>query len=409
MKLPPNHLHPRSNAAWLYEKAYFFDLNWKAGDKDESNQRLLEQRNHKLFAIRFGEAPPSAPLANQHIELWTTYPGLLAGTGYSHEMGFLGEMKLGFSLDYTSGRPYLPGSSVKGILRSPFRQQAFREYLRALLQAIAGPLPEDMPELLHQLEMEIFEGRRAGKQDAEASPEAYEPLPQHQRDLFFDAFAIESQHNSHHAEERGAFLGPDFIAPHLNREHPEMSPFTNPTPIAFVKVLPEVRFRFEFRLHDSVAWPALTADKKQALFRELLLDLGAGAKTRTGYGRLKDKADSQRAELGAEGAQASDNPSAGDTGAKLPPSPPSLPTYTQKDFNHLYKSAGALIACVVGNQGGKLECMYILDGQEHRASVSYRASSEFSIGQWVELKISDVGNLSKGKKPTFGFKGKHTP
>ena len=52
------------------------------------------------------------------FELTTTYPGLVLGTGYSHETGTEGEFKLGFYFDWTTGLPVIPGSSVKGILRA---------------------------------------------------------------------------------------------------------------------------------------------------------------------------------------------------------------------------------------------------------------------------------------------------
>ena len=42
------------------------------------------------------------------------------GVGYQHETGAMGEAKIGFYFDYTTGLPCLSGSSVKGIIRSAF-------------------------------------------------------------------------------------------------------------------------------------------------------------------------------------------------------------------------------------------------------------------------------------------------
>ena len=55
-----------------------------------------------------------------HFELKTTYPGALIGSGLVHGVGDDHEIKIGFQFDYVSGLPYIPGSSVKGILRSMF-------------------------------------------------------------------------------------------------------------------------------------------------------------------------------------------------------------------------------------------------------------------------------------------------
>jgi len=56
------------------------------------------------------------------IELTTVYPGLLIGSGYPHESSVIGELKLGFHFDYTTGLPVIPGSSIKGVLRDAFEK-----------------------------------------------------------------------------------------------------------------------------------------------------------------------------------------------------------------------------------------------------------------------------------------------
>ena len=59
------------------------------------------------------------------ILLNTTYPGLLIGSGYIHEIGSTNienELKLGFFFDHTTGLPIIPASSVKGLLRSAFKK-----------------------------------------------------------------------------------------------------------------------------------------------------------------------------------------------------------------------------------------------------------------------------------------------
>ena len=54
------------------------------------------------------------------ISFKTTYPGLAVGLGYIHESDEIEDYKMGMSFDHTTGVPYIPGSSVKGTLRSVF-------------------------------------------------------------------------------------------------------------------------------------------------------------------------------------------------------------------------------------------------------------------------------------------------
>ena len=83
------------------------------------------------------------------------------------------------------------------------------------------------------------------------------------------------------------FLADDFITPHINRENPKISPFSNPTPLMFLKVLPEVTFLFQFDLKDSKDENGLSAKEKKELFEEILKLLGIGAKTNVGYGQFQ--------------------------------------------------------------------------------------------------------------------------
>jgi hypothetical protein len=89
-----------------------------------------------------------------------------------------------------------------------------------------------------------------------------------------DAFPKES------FKHEGRFLAGDYITHHED-------PLKNPNPVMFLKVLPEVEFVFNFKLNDSKLIQALTANNKLNLFKQILLDLGIGAKTNVGYGQFK--------------------------------------------------------------------------------------------------------------------------
>lgn len=191
-------------------------------------------------------------LGNESLKLKTTYPGLLLGSGYSHDTGLEGDFKLGFYFDYTTGLPIIPGSSIKGVLRSVFKHE---DYIKELLGK------EGL--VIKELEQEIFDFG----------------------DTFYDA-EIETEYKR--------IFGEDYLCPH------DENPLKNPTPLKFLKVLPGITFRFQFKLEDGL----ITAKEKNELFRKILLDIGVGAKTNVGYGqfdrkvsdKLKEEADKKKQE-----------------------------------------------------------------------------------------------------------------
>lgn len=177
------------------------------------------------------------------FKLSTTYPGALLGAGLLHGVGDEGEIKIGFQFDHTSGLPYIPGSSVKGIIRSMFSHP---EYIRDIL----GIQIEDAD--YRNLEKQLFDEGRI---------------------IFFDALPVLPE-----GIEGQNIIGDDFITPHKD-------PLKNPIPIQFLKVLPDVTFRFSFLKKENVL-PVGKNVKLGELFKRILMDTGVGAKTNVGYGRL---------------------------------------------------------------------------------------------------------------------------
>ncbi|HQO51091.1 MAG TPA: type III-B CRISPR module RAMP protein Cmr6, partial [Bacteroidales bacterium] len=107
----------------------------------------------------------------------------------------------------------------------------------------------------------------------------------YERDIFFDAYLVSTQHPAIYRssyKNQKSFIGDDYITPHVNRKKPEMSPFTNPIPLMFLKILPEVTIQFQFDVKEGL----LTKEQKEELFRRMLLDFGIGAKTNVGYGQF---------------------------------------------------------------------------------------------------------------------------
>lgn len=276
------------NLGWKFYKAYYkgntqyaFKDIVDAMPKEEDSPEAKKARKKKAEKIGehyfepfhqelFGfELPKNVNIStfngrkNIHsFKLKTTYPGLFIGSGYTHGMGAVGEIKIGFYFDHTTGLPCLPGSSIKGVIRNAFEN--YEDYVASIIEELIEVHPTDQE--MTQLLWEIFEGRPSKNEKRTVSS--------YQQDTFLEAMLIAG-------DEQGKIMGNDFITPHKN-------PLKNPIPIQFIKILPNVAFEFAFQLRDSKVLPALTAEKKCILFKQILLDLGVGAKTNVGYGQFDE-------------------------------------------------------------------------------------------------------------------------
>lgn len=304
----------RNIGLWYYRTFFSeyheLDPNIKADDKKlskwlyENCKPILDadlthysDATDSLNNLSFIQDPDNLMLNRSTFQLRTIYPGLVCGIGYEHEIGFKNEFKLGFSFDYTTGLPYLPGSTVKGTLRSAFKHKGYPEYIiKEWINRFDSDDQREWPwELengfsknqliykLHEiidhidwnrLEDHVFEGSSYFSKDQ---------LNNYQIDVFFDAFISET------FNDNGLFLGDDYITCHQNKENPALSPFTDPNPVRFLKVRSDVEFTFGFRLSDVAIGDGINFDKeiKKELFKQILLDLGIGAKTNVGYGQFE--------------------------------------------------------------------------------------------------------------------------
>lgn len=216
-------------------------------------------------------------LVYKEFELETTYPGLLCGIGYHHEVNKPKDeeavpfFQLGMYFDYSSGLPVIPASSIKGALRAAVNDWEFLAD-----EAITVLIKEHKPSLLEELKDseklkkafidEVFKGleyQKEGENTKEKRFSIYE------RDIFFDAIPVKAKRN---------LLGEDYIT-----HHPSV--FTDPNPVRFLRVEPEVTYRFRFLLYDGGLFPA---ELKKQIFSKIILELGLGAKTNVGYGRFRD-------------------------------------------------------------------------------------------------------------------------
>jgi len=189
--------------------------------------------------------------------LKTIYPGLLIGSGYPHGLSVESDAKIGFYFDHTTGVPNIPGSSIKGILRSLFGCNKKDLYPEAKQQMIKELLKNDSLDV-EALAAEIFDGIDA---------QTKKPLSIYKRDRFLEARVLKTA---------GKLLADDYITPHKD-------PIKNPIPIRFIKVQSGIEYEFSFLLNDGI----ITADEKLKVFFQLLQFHGVGAKTNVGYGQFE--------------------------------------------------------------------------------------------------------------------------
>jgi CRISPR-associated protein Cmr6 len=301
-------LYGSTNVGWSFYRDYFSDLKYDTLDRNGNITNTLRFKLSNADALKKDETEVEMKARNRRYEafrpdsfvfiegkntfkLSTQYPGLILGTGYVHEVKLKGELKLGLFFDHTSGLPLLPGSSVKGVIRDAFPKWH---------ELNSGSEPEDFKwvktyQIKAYLESKTFEeierDYAAKRNELKAEISALEnyifegldkegkPLSIYHRDQFLDAVLINF--------EDKPILNTDSITPHIHDGmRYEDGLLKNPVPIPFLKIAPHTQFQFNFNLTDN----GLTADAKEKLFKQILMDNGIGAKTNVGYGVLVDPA-----------------------------------------------------------------------------------------------------------------------
>ena len=237
----------------LYYKDYFAGVDFADLGSDTSKKAVLEANRmltEKIVDPKYLNVPSLGSVDSFELEI--LYPGLITGIGIQHEARVEGEFKLGLHLDYTTGLPVIYGSTVKGVLRSYFKE------------VYDGPGVVDVIN-------DIFEG---------IGPNG-KPKSIYARDIFYDAVISK-------ANAANLILCGDSLAPHGGDSHTD--PFVEPVPISFVKIAPGVKLLFRFKLCDTLDAAGnvvISAEKKKTDFLKILTLFGIGAKTNVGYGQLK--------------------------------------------------------------------------------------------------------------------------
>lgn len=288
----------KANLGWLYYKYYFEDSEAIDLKNDETNRYkdTLANRNETILKRDFVSCSDAFSLKDtEGIPLKVCYPGLLTGSGYTHEAVFENKddkneaLKIGFFFDHVTGMPCLPGHSVKGALRSVFPNHKDEKFIKVKSSIIVDYLKESNidPELCFKIYLEqlringvpfsdicfakllgeiIFNGNEPFQfKNGEFQ---FKQIPLSRKDIFHDAFIIKGG-------KGGKFLGTDYITHHSD-------PLKDPNPIKFLKILPNVEIQFQFDLKGNL----ISKSAKEELFRRILLDFGIGAKTNVGYGQF---------------------------------------------------------------------------------------------------------------------------
>ncbi|RMG59199.1 MAG: type III-B CRISPR module RAMP protein Cmr6 [Bacteroidetes bacterium] len=387
---------PHPNAGWLYYKKYYWDIDFtvdpndrksqEAQRRNEHNQLRFDRANEALCALKLPEKPfdpleHSTESGLYTFEAATTYPGLLLGSGYQHETGHKGELKLGYYFDHTSGLPIIPGSSIKGMLRACFRHH---DLIQGLLHK---------PQLnVSALEQAIFCGK-----DLDPETKTYQPRPMPLHDCFFDAFPI----GSLNPKERRIFEQ-DYLTPHNPRDG-AAGQFKEPVPVSFLKVRPDILYRFRFRLEDHEAL-GVTARQKYGLFSELIELFGLGAKTAVGYGHFVMQ-ETKIPDINPNPAETIEKPQSPSTPETPLVQEQPLPNYTFSELKAAYRKGGNIIGLVKDNVNKQLLVEYMTDGSIRQATIRYAGSSSITVGARVRLKVTSPGKANQSQAPTFGFAG----
>lgn len=286
-----------ANLGWLYYKKYFIEplhAHDKKNDNTNIGRDTLTNRNQTITQRKLQNCSNSFEINSSHrFSLFTTYPGFLIGSGYTHEYGDGTDkddaFKIGFFFDHITGFPCIPGHSIKGALRAAFPNHRKEKYVKEKSEFIVSLISEPKVKfekylndnnisgvaydeitfatLLGEL---IFEGKRpVSVKDGKFKE--FVQMPLSRKDVFHDAFLFKRGKDD-------LFLSNDYITHHEN-------PLKNPNPIQFLKILPNVGIQFQFDLKNNL----LSPEEKKELFLTLILTLGLGAKTNVGYGQFTEE------------------------------------------------------------------------------------------------------------------------
>lgn len=277
------------NIGKLFYKDYYKDINFEYvldRAQEGSQDSKIATMNGKIKSSSLVRI--SNPMADHHFQERIAYPGLVTGTGITHDSKKLaGGYNLGMHFDYTFGMPNVYGSSVKGVLRDYFKQARVKTVQSNGTETISydddllAPIIQrgiDIDELFE----DIFNGRML-QRDAEGKL-VYVNKSIYKRDIFYDAVIVVAYIvETKNGQKIEHVVDDDSITPHKD------GPLKDPVPITMLKIAPGCVLEFRFHLNDFTSHngKTFTAKEKLNLFKQILEKVGVGAKTDVGYGQLE--------------------------------------------------------------------------------------------------------------------------
>ena len=263
---PTENVNPRSESSANIGYQFFHSVGIPGFD-EEQVESAISVNTDVVKVLRSADYS----VVNMRVQA----PGLLIGSGLAHGLpGSEEDVKTGLQFDYTSGLPVIPGSSVKGVIRSAFptikedkgqSNEADAEKLNYIKSLIA-----DIPEF-SSLVLEDNDILELGNQMFNHG------------DIFADALLVGYGTRMKQHGPVKQVLAEDYITPHTG------GPLAQPIPIKIVKVAPGVTFAFCFKFSETkIGAKVVSASMKKALCTAILQNLGVGAKTNVGYGVLKE-------------------------------------------------------------------------------------------------------------------------
>jgi|GEM_PF-4386916 len=252
-----------------------FDRWTESWEVIKAQENVTEGRQHFLTAFAERHEPPKPPPEGFEARIERrlqvledlgarvlparSETRLVMGLGLAHPT------ETGFLLDRLTGSPYLPATSVKGLLRSAARWVADGEL------AVPGIDTEDDPVTFWREHRE----RLFGPANVPGVTAAQGEL------TVYDAFP-----------ERWPRLEVDVLTPHYRGYYGDSNDGTvppadwdDPVPVPFLTVAPGASFVFAFGARGTATENDL--DRVETLLRVALRELGIGAKTSSGYGLVQ--------------------------------------------------------------------------------------------------------------------------
>jgi len=264
-------------------RMFYCDEEMEINLENEKLEKIYHFRNNDFIINNIKYENYFAIPDTISFSLKISYPGLLIGTGYNRIPGLIKSnndenkdgYKTGFFFDHTTGMPYIPGSTVKGILKSifPFEQKYFDDsdyyapekicYIEKLYNQIKSPKPEFTTLYKGKLERPDFNSCKKLE------------------DLFFtgctffDAYLTDLNKNS-------VIFAKDTIAPHTNGLMGKVNP------LHFLKIKSGNKINFQFKFDKNrLSENNLNEVEVAEFYKIILKETGIGAKRNVGYGRLE--------------------------------------------------------------------------------------------------------------------------